>query len=249
MGTTSYRSGSSKRIFTNYPFRKGMSFQSLISGEFMCKSVINYDYSNSGSHIQPRPAFVNALLHNGTNVVQLPEASIVMTTNNGPKFLISTDSWVSQEDFINDTVHLRDAITGTYGLKITKLENETTSYESLRGARQVFLTSVIDADTYLVKNTVGGESYPVRLLGVTTPDTSMEFATMALNYYLIGKTLHLVYDPVSEEKNGDDETLAYLFADGHLVNYIMLDQGLSYLDAITDNYLFMMNLEKLIILL
>ena len=240
MGTTAYSSGRSKRIYTNYPFRKGMVFEDLISGEYQCKSVINYDYTNAGDYVFPRPAFVNALLHNGVTPVKLPESSVVMATNMGPKYLISTDTWVSKNDFVNDVVGVTPEIKGTYGLHLTKLEQDLSNYETTRGVKEVILVNVVNNAVITVKDTEEGNPYLVKLIGVSTLPGDNYYYTLArvlMIDYTLGKTLRLVYDPVAPEEI-DDHVPAYLFANDMLVNYLMLYKGYSYLENINDNYLF-----------
>ncbi len=245
MPTGSYQSGSSKRLFINYPFKKGMAFQNLISGEFSCKTLINYDYSNAGDYVYPRPAFVNALLHNGNNTITLPESTVVMTTNAGPKFLVSVQEYVDETVFANDEINVSsEPITGVYGLHIHRILNDVTGFETSRGAKRVFLDYVWDGDTIDVKDTVDGPTYRVRLLGVDTPEEGYPYHGEAKDFledYLAGKTIYLVFEPASEISktiDGNTRYYAYVFAGNYLVNYLILRQGYGYLAYISDSYIF-----------
>lgn len=244
MGTTAYSSGRSKRLFTNYPFKKGMNFTNLISGEYQCKSLINYDYTNAGDYVYPRPAFVNALFHNGLNSVKLPESTLIMKTNLGPKFLVSADSWVSKEDFLNDTVTARGDITGIYGLHIHELEQEISSFETVRGTKVIYPSSVVDGNHIYARFSTDVEEDPtkIQLLGIKTPTVSEDHyadAVAVLQHYLDnGTTFHIVYDPASAETNEAGDVVAYLFVDTILVNAVMAHQGLAEISGIEDNYMF-----------
>ena len=175
MGIQSSRSSSKKRVFVNYPLRRGMQYGNIITSEGVCKASVNYDRSSSGEEGYPRPAFVNAILHNGSNSVFMPEHLIKMTTNIGPTFLIGAYSTVNRTEYNSEdtSVTLPDVpYESPFNLKFINLGSQTTQLTNDASLVKVHVSSlgVVDGDTVWVYNDgdsdIEGQRYKVRLIGL-----------------------------------------------------------------------------------
>lgn len=97
------------------------------------------------------------------------------------------------------------------------------------------LTRVIDGDT--IEFNRNGENKKMRLLLIDTPESTTTKTGSAqpfgkeskefLSEYLVGKKLSLEYEPTQEQEDQYGRTLAYLFADGELVQEKLVAEGLA----------------------
>lgn len=89
------------------------------------------------------------------------------------------------------------------------------------------LIDVVDGDTLRVD--LDGEPVTVRLIGIEAPSYGEPFyrqASESLGRLVYNKELELEYErPGRRELDSDQKLLAYLFADGWLVNRQLLEQG------------------------
>lgn len=168
-----YRQSTSRKVFTNFPFKNGMVFENTTLNERQLKTSINFDISNSGDYGYPRGAFVNALLHNGHNTVKMPNVPIKQETNLGKTFLISSDYMVNTESFkdsrIGDDVETITPLVTPFGLHINLLQDDLSSFENAYGLVPARVVGVVDGDTIDVE-IADGLLRRVRLLCVDTPE-------------------------------------------------------------------------------
>jgi micrococcal nuclease len=97
----------------------------------------------------------------------------------------------------------------------------------------VELERVIDGDTIVFNK--NGKSGKMRLLLIDTPESTTnktgeiqpygKEAKEFLSDYLVGKKLTLEYEPTKEQEDQYERTLAYLFADGVLVQEELVRKG------------------------
>jgi len=197
MAISAYKSSTTRRIFTNYPFKRGMLYDDLMITENASRAIVNLDIPSAGDYAQPRPAFVNAAIDTFYKVaLTFPVNVIKQTTSLAKTFIIGFDNMVNEENYINDVVITNESVnTKNYG--VTILENEFAFEERERrdGIYKVEeITDVIDGDTYgltyrnednNVVPTFG--SVRLRLLGIDTPEifpTTEPFADAALQFAL-----------------------------------------------------------------
>jgi endonuclease YncB( thermonuclease family) len=176
MAMQNYKQSTSRKIFTNHPFRNGMVYEDMTLNERQLKTSINYDISNTGDYGYPRGAFVNAVLHTGLSTIKLPNIPILQRTNLGASFLIASDYLVNTEEYVNQDIGAtatgisNTPLTTPFGLHIIRLGSDVGVFNNKRGFKSVFLHYVYDGDTIYVKDTPDGTSYPVRFLGIDTPE-------------------------------------------------------------------------------
>ena len=227
-----YKSSSSRRIFTNHPFRKGMNFTDMALDEGASKTIVNYDISSGGDSAQPRSPFVNAVLHDNYNLVTLPTNLIKQTTNLGKTFLIGSDFTVNEEDYVTDIVganvssQITTELRSEFGLHIANVSGDISAFTGGYGFKAVYVSAVIDGDTIDCVDSGGGDTFRVRLIGVNTPESGEDFYTEATDYLEnlldTAAQVYLVYDPLSDhydydatdEDYGDEHDnrqLAYVF--------------------------------------
>ncbi|WP_407372422.1 thermonuclease family protein [Carnobacterium sp.] len=99
----------------------------------------------------------------------------------------------------------------------------------------VELVRTIDGDTIVF--TEDGEEKKLRLLLIDTPESSTTKTGSAQPYgkeakdflknYLDGKKLSIEYDPAHEKIDDYNRVLAYLYADGELIQEVMVKKGLA----------------------
>ena len=121
--------------------------------------------------------------------------------------------------------------TGLYTIE----QNEKTTSTLSKDQIAIELVRIIDGDT-LVFNTDGDEKR-LRLLLIDTPESSTTKTGSAQPYgveakdfltnYLKGENLSIEYDPAHEKIDDYDRVLAYLYADGELVQEVMVEEGLA----------------------
>lgn len=120
------------------------------------------------------------------------------------------------------------------GLYIIDQDKETTS--TLKTEQiAIELVRTIDGDT-IVFNENGAEK-KLRLLLIDTPESSKTKTGSAQPYgieakeflanYLKKKNLSIEYDPSHEKIDDYERVLAYLYADGELVQEVMVEKGLA----------------------
>jgi len=138
--------------------------------------------------------------------------------------------------------------TGSYVIdqeeeKSSTVTNDQTSIE---------LKRVIDGDTIVfIEN---DKEKRLRLLLIDTPESSTTKTGFAQPYgveakefltdYLKGKTLSIEYDPSHEKVDDYDRVLAYLYADGKLVQEVMVEEGLARVGYENGEELYLNQLEE-----
>lgn len=134
---------------------------------------------------------------------------------------------------ISGIVALLIALTGGY------IAQDYTSTDSQVEIEQkqisIDLERVIDGDTIVFDK--DGQSQKMRLILIDTPESSTtktgaiqpygNEAKEFLSQYLIGKKLTLEYEPSQEKEDKYGRVLAYLFADGVLVQKQLVREGLA----------------------
>lgn len=88
------------------------------------------------------------------------------------------------------------------------------------------VTRIVDGDTIHV--TIDGQDYPVRYIGMDTPETGLTGAAPATAYnsdLVLGKTVTLVKDV--SEVDRYDRLLRYVFVGDIFVNYELVAKGLA----------------------
>lgn len=225
MAIVPYKSSSSRRIFTNYPFINGMSYTDLALDENLCRISANLDFGGSGDYGQPRPAFINAVLHSGFNTISLPVDLMKQTTNLGKTFLIGSNYTVNETDYVTQTVGTDVSSTlatslllDDFGLKITAINGDILEFTNGRGVKELYYPSVseIDGDTIVCKDTVDGDEYSVRLLGIDAPDDDEPLlegfaATFVRNTLAASESIYLIFDSLSDLYDPYERVLAYVF--------------------------------------
>ena len=114
------------------------------------------------------------------------------------------------------------------------------------------LVRTIDGDTIVF--TEDGEEKKLRLLLIDTPESSTTKTGSAQPYgkeakdfltnYLEGKKLSIEYDPAHEKIDDYDRVLAYLYADGKLVQEVMVEKGLARVGYENGDELYLNELEE-----
>ncbi|MER2174762.1 MAG: thermonuclease family protein [Carnobacterium sp.] len=114
------------------------------------------------------------------------------------------------------------------------------------------LVRTIDGDTIVF--TEDGEEKKLRLLLIDTPESSTTktgsaqlYGTEAkafLTNYLEGKELSIEYDPAHEKIDDYDRVLAYLYADGELIQEVMVEKGLARVGYENGDELYLNKLEE-----
>lgn len=117
---------------------------------------------------------------------------------------------------------------------------------------EVELKRIIDGDT--IAFTENGEEKRLRMLLIDSPESSTtktgstqpygKEAKEFLSSYLEGKALTIEYDPSHEEVDQYDRVLAYLYADGKLVQEVMIEQGLARVGYENGKEIYLDRLEK-----
>ncbi|WP_321513101.1 thermonuclease family protein [uncultured Pseudodesulfovibrio sp.] len=101
-----------------------------------------------------------------------------------------------------------------------------TFFPSQAAALDVQFLRIIDGDSLVVVS--GGDSVEVRLIGVDAPEKRQEYSNKAKVFSLKfchGKRLKLVFD--KEKKDHYGRTLAYVYADGEMLNKAIVKAGLA----------------------
>lgn len=185
MGVSAYRSNSSRRVFTNLPFRRGMVAEQMTVAENVCHTLINFDISGTGDFVKPRPAFVNAIPRSLLQNERLEENTLLFNTGLNRKFLLGFPHMVSEEDFLSDTV---EAPIEPLPLTAYSVGEETKTYTKRSGTKRVYLVDVIDGDTIEVV-AEEGPSFRVRILGYDAPELDTQ-GGLAAKDYLIERIIH-----------------------------------------------------------
>lgn len=123
------------------------------------------------------------------------------------------------------------SVTGLY--TIEQDEETTTTLKTEQIA--IELVRTIDGDTIVFNE--NGEEKRLRLLLIDTPESSKTKTGSAQPYgveakefltnYLKEKNLSIEYDPAHEKIDDYERVLAYLYADGELVQEVMVEEGLA----------------------
>ncbi|MGX7393851.1 thermonuclease family protein [Carnobacterium mobile] len=124
-------------------------------------------------------------------------------------------------------------LTGNYVVMDTA--KETPSEHQADNRASIEVQRVIDGDTIVFKE--AGQEYKMRLLLIDTPESSTTKTGSVQPYgkeakeflinYLKGKTLTIEYEPTQKRIDKYGRVLAYLFADGTLVQEILVQEGLA----------------------
>jgi len=121
---------------------------------------------------------------------------------------------------------------------------EDVSTTDLSSYKSVFVTRVVDGDTFIYKE--NGEQIRVRMIGIDTPEsvapeesgkdnTQEGIDASAYTKSLIeGKTVYLEYDAGREDKYGRELAYVYL-SDGRMVQDILLSEGYAKIMTIQPN--------------
>lgn len=121
--------------------------------------------------------------------------------------------------------------TGFYTIEQDKETTATLKTDQIA----IELVRTIDGDTIVFNE--DGEEKKLRLLLIDTPESSktktgsaQPYGVEAKDYltdYLKGKNLSIEYDPAHEKVDDYERVLAYLYADGELVQEAMVEEGLA----------------------
>jgi len=186
MPVNAYKSSSTRRIFTNLPFKRGMLYDDLTINENMSKVIANLDIPSSGDYAQPRPAFVNAAIDTFYKVtLNYPTVILKQNTSLAKTFIIGFEQTVNENNYVNDIVNSNGPLTTPKNFGIKILQNQT-GFEERERRDGVFLIkdilNVFDGDTYefVVSKTDDGVNFfdfalRVRLLGIDTPELGPVF--------------------------------------------------------------------------
>lgn len=101
-----------------------------------------------------------------------------------------------------------------------------TFFPGHASALDVQFLHIIDGDSLVVVS--GGDSVEVRLIGVDAPEYRQEYSNKAKVFSLKfchGKRLKLVFDREKKDRYG--RTLAYVYADGEMLNKAIIQAGLA----------------------
>lgn len=138
--------------------------------------------------------------------------------------------------------------TGSF---VIEQENEPSSTLT-KNQLAVELVRTIDGDTIVYNE--NGEEKKLRLLLVDTPESSTTKTGSAQPYgveakefladYLKEKELSIEYDPSHEKVDDYDRVLAYLYADGELVQEVMVEKGLARIGYENGDELYLDKLEE-----
>ncbi|SEK29328.1 micrococcal nuclease [Carnobacterium iners] len=134
---------------------------------------------------------------------------------------------------VSSILALLIALTGGYAISDSSTKNSSTGVENQKLA--IELERVIDGDTIVFNE--NGESKKMRLLLIDTPEStttktdkvqpfgkeSKEFLTD----FLTGKNLSVEYEVTQKQEDQYGRILAYLFADGELVQEGLVREGLA----------------------
>jgi len=93
-------------------------------------------------------------------------------------------------------------------------------------ALDVQFLHIIDGDSLVV--VLGGDSVEVRLIGVDAPEYRQEYSNKAKVFSLKfchGKSIRLEFDREKKDRYG--RTLAYVYADGEMLNEAIIHAGLA----------------------
>lgn len=140
---------------------------------------------------------------------------------------------------VSALIALLIALTGGYVVSDSSTNSSTNSSVGVEEQKvMIELERVIDGDTIVY--TENGESKKMRLLLIDTPEsTTAKTGTIQpfgkeskefLTDYLVGKNLSLAYEETEEQEDQEDQygrVLAYLFADGELVQKKLVREGLA----------------------
>ncbi|MEG0443321.1 MAG: thermonuclease family protein [Carnobacterium sp.] len=126
------------------------------------------------------------------------------------------------------------------------------SGQSVENQLSVELERVIDGDTLVFSD--GSQEQKLRLLLIDTPESSRtktgssqpygKEAKEFLTTYLEGKNLTIEYEDTHERLDTYDRVLAYLFADGELVQEVLVREGLARVGYEKGNELYLSRLQS-----
>lgn len=147
-------------------------------------------------------------------------------------FLKGCEEIEKKEKIISGIIAIFIALAGGYAVT----DSSTFLSEELKDKELVIeLERVIDGDTIVFNE--NGESKKMRLLLIDTPESSktktgsvQPFGKESKEYladYLKEKKLTLEYEPTQEHEDQHGRILAYLFADGKLVQEELVLEGLA----------------------
>ena len=190
MPVVAYKSSSTRRIFTNLPFKRGMLYEDLMINENVSRTVVNLDIPSSGDYAQPRPAFVNAAIDTFYKVsLNYPTILIKQNTSLAKSFIIGFEQSVNEDDYVNDIYRAEGSLQSPQNFGIRILENQRGFEERERrdGIFKILdITNILDGDTFefeIEKFTTNGTPFViterVRLLGIDTPELGPVFEPFA----------------------------------------------------------------------
>ena len=125
------------------------------------------------------------------------------------------------------------ALVGGYVVSDSPTTNSSIELKDKGSA--IELERVVDGDTIVFNKS--GKSEKMRLLLIDTPESNTTKTGSAqpfgieakefLTDYLVGKDLTIAYEPTQDQEDQYGRTLAYLFADGKLVQQELVLEGLA----------------------
>ena len=232
MAVTAYRSATTRRIYTNQPFKRGMIYEDITLNDGTSRTIVNLDISSNGDYAYPRPAFVNAVMDNFFQVIRnFPSTILKQITSLNKTFLIGFEQTVNEEDYLNDTVPSGGTLTKPFGLDIIQTG---LGFSERRRRDGIFLITdigtIFDGDTFVVvieNEENEEEEHVVRLLGIDAPEMHPEpedyavEATDLVSHMLDdeqtpeGYTIlrrFLQYEPATSvvDRTDSERTLAYI---------------------------------------
>lgn len=231
MAVTAYKSSTTRRIFTNQPFKRGMLYEDITTNEGMSKSIVNLDISSNGEYAYPRPAFVSAVMDNFYQIIEdFPTNIIKQMTSLDKTFLIGFEKTVSEEDFLNGTVSSEASLTKPLGLNIISVGRGFEERERRDGIFEIIrVDNVFDGDTFevdIINEEDKEETIRIRLLGIDTPElyptpepyaeAAAMFANQILamdsfgDYTVIGRFVQFEPATASTDRTDSERALAYI---------------------------------------
>ena len=232
MSVSAYKSATTRRIYTNQPFKRGMLYQDITINDGTSRTIVNLDISSNGDYAYPRPAFVNAVMDNFFQVIRnFPTTILKQTTSLNKTFLIGFEQTVNEEDYLVDNIPSNGVLTKPFGLDIIQTGLGFSERRRRDGIFKITdIGTIFDGDTFVVvieNENNEEEEHVVRLLGIDTPElhpepedyavAAKEFVEDMLDdmktpegYSIIER--YMQYEPATSvvDRTDSERTLAYI---------------------------------------
>lgn len=129
--------------------------------------------------------------------------------------------------------------------EVTNKEEQTNTEESSAETKTVTLEKCVDGDTATFKDSTG-TTYKTRLLAIDTPETvhptideeayGKDASTYTCDTLTKAKEIVLEFDPNSDKEDKYGRLLAWVFADGVLLQEELISNGLAQVAYLYDDY-------------